>query len=111
MVRPVDPEREAARVRGDTRYISTKPCPKGHVGERFVISTACCTCGDIARARRKGKLIANRSPKLTSEKQAETIEAPKVRFNRPVIRALADYGHTVEAQRHSRHLDRLTRQM
>jgi hypothetical protein len=103
MARPIDQVREAARVAGDTRYISAKPCPKGHVGERFVISTACCACGDVRRVERKGKPIMKRSPK---ENRAQDIEAAKARFNRPAFgRALADYRNSEEAHRHSKYLN------
>ncbi|SDI54588.1 hypothetical protein SAMN05444171_4080 [Bradyrhizobium lablabi] len=35
------PERDAARKRGDVRYISTRPCPHGNVGERYVCNDEC----------------------------------------------------------------------
>lgn len=43
-----DPWLEPARIealnRGDTRYETCIRCPKGHITERYVKDTRCCTC-------------------------------------------------------------------
>lgn len=39
-----DEEAAAARARGEKRYVSRRPCPKGHVGERFVSNYGCVEC-------------------------------------------------------------------
>ncbi len=33
-----------ARAKGLTRYLSARPCPRGHIGERMVASRACAAC-------------------------------------------------------------------
>jgi hypothetical protein len=109
--RPIDPAREEARARGDKRYVSSKACPHSHVGERFVISTACCVCADIKRAARLGKPV-KKTPRQIAERQAEYVEAAKVRFNRPAFtHALAEYHHSQEARARSRYLDRLVKKL
>jgi len=37
-------ERPEAKKSGFFRYFNGKPCPEGHVGERFTASGTCCTC-------------------------------------------------------------------
>ena len=37
-------KRSEAKARGDTHYFTGKPCPKGHVAERFTSSGGCTTC-------------------------------------------------------------------
>ena len=36
--------RKAARERGEKRYFTGAPCPRGHVAERFVSTKACVVC-------------------------------------------------------------------
>lgn len=37
-------KRAAAKAAGLTRYFTGKPCPHGHVAERYVTSGGCCEC-------------------------------------------------------------------
>jgi len=37
-------KRSAAKAVGLTRYFTGKPCPHGHVAERYVTSGGCCEC-------------------------------------------------------------------
>ncbi|MBB5986000.1 hypothetical protein HNP60_001974 [Sphingobium sp. B1D3A] len=48
--RPIDREREAARLLGVTRYVGPM-CKRGHDGERYTSTGACCAC---LNDRRKG---------------------------------------------------------
>ena len=113
MPRPIDPARDEARARRDKRYISTKACPHGHLGERFVISASCCTCADIARAERlgdPGKTKVKKKP--TPQQHAENIEAAASRFHRPAfVHTLADCNHTIAARERSNHLDSLIKNL
>jgi hypothetical protein len=108
MARPIDPAREQARARGEKRYIAARACPLGHVGERFVISTACCICADIKRVERIGnrKPIKVKVPKPIKIAEPVKVIAPSTPI---IVRALADYYRTVEARERSRHLDHLIR--
>jgi hypothetical protein len=111
MARQADPARAEAKARGEKRYVSARAlgCPKGHVGERFVISTACCKCADIKRAER----IAGKSRKPIKVKVPKPIKPEPIKIIAPIpgmpriIRAMADYGRTVEAQERSLYLNSL----
>jgi hypothetical protein len=41
--RPVSPRRRA-KAAGHVRYVSKRPCPRGHVGERFTSCGSCVEC-------------------------------------------------------------------
>lgn len=111
MARPVDPVREEARQLHLTRYISARPCPHGHVGERFTVSTGCCRCGDIARAERLGKPSQPRPVKVPKPIAEPIPSSPSSgRFNNPALaRALTDYHLSAEARQRSRYLDQIVR--
>jgi hypothetical protein len=112
MARLPDPEREAARERGDKRYISAKPCPHGHVGERFVISTACCVCADITRAKRSGQSFLRSLAKRKPEPEPEPEPVAEVRFRRSAFsRMLMEYHSSQEGRARSRYLNRLIRDL
>jgi hypothetical protein len=38
------PTRKEATLLGLKKYDSSKPCPKGHIGQRYVSSSNCCIC-------------------------------------------------------------------
>lgn len=38
--------RRCAKLDGKTRYVSGKPCPKGHNGERHTSTGRCCECNE-----------------------------------------------------------------
>ena len=45
-----------ARNKGHTRYFTGKPCPKGHISERWVASRACVEClaeGAVEREQKR----------------------------------------------------------
>jgi 5-methylcytosine-specific restriction endonuclease McrA len=58
-------KRSVAKAHGRTRYYNGKPCPRGHVGERFVSSGNCVICTD---ANAKADRAANRDEYLTWRK-------------------------------------------
>lgn len=52
---PDDPDagaRRAAALAGHKRYTSVRPCPRGHVGSRYVLSGNCAVCPLRPRSRR-----------------------------------------------------------
>lgn len=55
-----------ARANGEKTYLSGKPCPKGHVGERYVSSQCCCKC----HADRKISRRPNHERALTKKHNA-----------------------------------------
>lgn len=115
MARPNDPAREEARARGDKRYISARMCPRGHLGERFVVSTTCCKCADIKRAERATGRKPGRPkvPRIKPKPQAHRIVQQQrphsISITRPVRAAMADYAHSLEARQRSEYLDSLIR--
>ena len=50
--------RTNAATRGLTRYTSTKPCPRGHVGQRFTTNCSCCECTRIANTASRDRVRA-----------------------------------------------------
>lgn len=38
-------DREEARAIGAKRFFNGKPCPRGHIAERYVRTPYCCVCG------------------------------------------------------------------
>jgi hypothetical protein len=117
MVRPADPARQAALSRGEKRYLSALPCPHGHVGERFTVSTGCYTCAKLYQKMRHGdtkKPKPEKKPKcrVSVKVRAESIAVAKTRFNRPkFVHALADCRNSVEAAHHNAILDSLIRKV
>jgi hypothetical protein len=115
MARPIDPARAEARARGDKRYISVRMCPKGHLGERFVVSTACCKCADIKRAERSTGRKSGRpkAPRGKPKPQAHRIvrqQPPRsINITRPVRAAISDYAHSHDARERSDYLNSLIR--
>jgi hypothetical protein len=115
MPRPIDPAREAARARGDKRYIAARVCPRGHF-ERYVISAGCCKCADIKRAERLGKPVKARAKgvphQVSTRQHGVNVAAAKTRFNRPPFtHALANYQHSPEGRQRSKYLDSLIRKV
>lgn len=56
--------RQVAIDEGKARYAMTKPCSKGHLGERYASCGACVQCSDerqadIAQRRKAGRILAN----------------------------------------------------
>jgi hypothetical protein len=56
--------REEAKARGLKRYFTGKPCPNGHVAERYVSHKNCIECQQ-EKTRRKYKTPANRARRRT----------------------------------------------
>jgi hypothetical protein len=107
MPRAVDIARIEARAAGLTRYISAKPCPQGHVGERFVASTRCCACAGVKSAAR-----VKRKPTQQAVAAMRKADDAKVTPTRKVLaRAIAGYGKSVEARDRSEYLDKLIRKI
>ena len=74
-------DRQAAKSKGLRRYFTGKPCPKGHVVERFVSTCACVECvADKSRewkrtnpqkaSEQKRKWVANNLEKVRAVKKA-----------------------------------------
>jgi hypothetical protein len=89
-------------------------CPKGHLGERFVISTACCKCADIKRAERGTGRKPGRPkvPRIKPKPQAHRIvqrQPRSISITRPVHDAIADYALSRDARERSDYLDALIR--
>ncbi|MCU1340544.1 MAG: hypothetical protein JWO19_6125, partial [Bryobacterales bacterium] len=84
MPRPSDQAREQARARGDTRYISVRPCPQGHF-ERFVASSGCYVCQTIRQGSTPKKPKQPKPHRVSAKNHAENIEADKTRFKRQKI--------------------------
>ncbi|WP_430229660.1 HNH endonuclease [Paraburkholderia tropica] len=84
--------REAARAAGETKYLSERPCPRGHIGMRFVHDSHCVACNKIkckiryqalppdperaARKLARQTAIAEKR-KFAAERKARRIEASK----------------------------------
>ncbi len=105
MVRVPDPHLAHAREHGLTRYSNGNPCIHGHIGERFTVSTTCCICSDLARA----KAIAVRKPKISGLTVNPHHPPPKVTRRSVLHRILADYHTSLEGRRRSAYLDNLIR--
>lgn len=50
--------RRKAEVAGTSRYKSTKPCPKGHLSERYTYNGWCVECAAISTQNRADKIAA-----------------------------------------------------
>jgi hypothetical protein len=47
--------RKDARAAGLSRYFTGKPCPRGHVAERYVANKSCVVCADIVANASRAK--------------------------------------------------------
>lgn len=47
--------REQAKKDGETRYLSGKPCPRGHYAERLTVNSACVECSREDRMRHEAE--------------------------------------------------------
>ena len=61
--------RMLAAERGEMRYMMTKPCKRGHLGERYTSCGLCCDCITVNQQEIKNKLGAAKS--LANTKQFE----------------------------------------
>lgn len=77
--------RQLAMESGQARYVSNKPCPKGHVGERYVKDYKCVTCrielAALWTERNKDK-HAESVKKCVQAKKEIYAEARKKRYER-----------------------------
>jgi len=48
-------ERAEAKANGNVRYFTGRPCPQGHVAERFTTSGRCAECTNLLRKRNPEK--------------------------------------------------------
>ena len=95
-----------ARALGLKRYVSARPCPAGHLGERYTISSTCCACADAARAARLGN--PDRVVHTSKPKPRRTV--PPATFERPAFRsALIGETRDHNAKARSDYLDSLIR--
>jgi hypothetical protein len=76
--------RHAARVAGRKRYLSEKPCPKGHVGEHLVRNGACVECNKALNR------IRARAWELAHPEEAKARKHRGYLASRPRRRAQAD---------------------
>lgn len=84
------PTRKEAELLGLKKYDSTKPCPKGHVGQRYVSSSNCCLCSiELQKAkfaadpeyfRRNARLAREKNPSLNISRAKAWRENNKGRF-------------------------------
>lgn len=61
--------RQEAIEQGLLKYDSTKPCSKGHIGLRYVLSGTCVVCTGEASKRSKARVLALRRAIQTSNPQ------------------------------------------
>lgn len=60
--------KKAAKLAGQSRYVGGRPCPKGHVGERYTANGKCCLCQNLRlmlykrRTRRPHRKVTMRQP-------------------------------------------------
>jgi hypothetical protein len=59
-----NPARETAHSKGDKRYFTGIPCPKGHLSERFVSSRACVACAYERIAGRRATTDGRREERI-----------------------------------------------
>jgi hypothetical protein len=116
MPRPIDPERDLARARGDKRYFSARACPLGHF-ERWVISANCSIC---QLSKQKAKIAAKpkapdkiKTPKpekmvhrVSAKRHVERIKAAP-RFNAKLQFELGEYNHSMAGRKRSAYLNNL----
>jgi len=61
--------RDEALAQGLFRYISAKPCPQGHVGERYTLTRNCVVCikarVEATRAREKEIFAAAKAAQVS----------------------------------------------
>ncbi len=99
----------AARAAGLTIYVSTRPCPKGHIGQRYAKSSACVECAmqnnhsPQAAARKKKWRDSN------PEKQQEYAQRPTVAARRRAWAAQYRATHREEIREYHREYQRAYR--
>src|SRR5437868_1278285 len=84
--------RAEARERGLTRYFNGNPCPRGHGGERFVSSGACCECSAARVSARQEAARLAREPRIPKPRKVnkEAARAATLRWrekNKEHVRA------------------------
>lgn len=101
MSRPPNPARQAARISGEKRYLSSRPCPRGHLA-RWVVGAGCvmCSAERHRRARERKRLL--REALIAEACQSAT-------HRRFPADALAKYRSSELSAEHSRYLDELIR--
>jgi hypothetical protein len=117
MARPPSPDheaREAARARGDKRYLSTRPCLRGHF-DFYVSGKGCYVC--MIAAQRLRYIAKPKAPRPVKEQpfrksaklHAARIEAaPRFRGKHIHDLAAAD-ANSPEGRSRSAHLDALVK--
>lgn len=70
---PMEPVRKVAKDRGETKYLSSRPCPNNHPMpvRRQVRNGSCCRC-DVDRslkwrAKKRGQRVLRHKPSLPME--------------------------------------------
>jgi hypothetical protein len=94
------------------KFLSSRPCPAGHVGWRYTRSGACCLCNDIRRAARLGLPFKEKPQKTKAQRQQSNhernIEAGRRRFAQASFtHALRDYNQSPQARGHNDYLNSL----
>lgn len=84
-----NPALVAARAAGLLRYHSDKPCPRGHVGDRFVSSKGCVQClldrkqTPERKARNAARAARAEGAKENLSKGAKLIAVEAIDFSAP----------------------------
>jgi hypothetical protein len=63
--------RATAKARGLLRYFTGRPCPRGHVTERYVSSHGCMECVRLFKQSPNGRAIDSRSHKSVLGKESK----------------------------------------
>ncbi len=88
----MEPSRQIAIENGHVRYASTNPCPKGHIGERYVKDYKCVECRVEAVSK---WVLANKDKhatyvkKCNQENKAAYAATRKIRYERTKEAVLA----------------------
>lgn len=112
MPRAKEPARVAAEAVGAKRYVSARPCSRGH-RERFIAGGGCYVCAmDRQRARAKPKLRQGQLPitvQLARKQNAIAAAAVRAQFTKtprcPFRITLSRYNGSTEEHIHSQHCD------
>lgn len=97
--------RTIAAETGEMRYAMTKPCKRGHIGERYTSCGLCCDCVIANQQEIKNKLLAGQ--RLANTKLYEPARVYSV-VARPAHHSiLADAAH-ICSQGNDDQIDRLT---
>jgi hypothetical protein len=109
---PIDhPARLAARERGETRYLSTRPCPRCGLNVRFVASASCYACA-VAYQKSRNAAKIKTPPKEKPFRKSAKVRAARIkaapRFNEKFQSEISEYRHSILGREHSKYLDGLT---